>query len=116
MSEEIEKAKAEFGLKGHDVNHLVKFASLIPRLQDSQLDEVIAEFHNIAGRFPYWQDSDIGSLILESLADEIVPGPLTKRLYKEAMYRSKWCAAAATSGGEGLARSTDLNRLTNKLK
>lgn len=116
MNEEIEKAKAEFGPQGHDVNHLVKFASMIPRLQDSQLDEVIAEFHNIAGRFPYWQDSDIGSLILESLADEIAPAPLSKRLYKEAMYRAKWCAAAATSGGEGLARSTDLHRLSDKLK
>lgn len=62
MNEEIENAKAEFGPQGYDVNHLVKFASMIPRLQDSQLDEVLAEFHNFAGRFPFWQDSDIGNI------------------------------------------------------
>jgi hypothetical protein len=116
MNKEIEKASAEFGPLGYDVNHLMKFASMIPRLQNSQLDEVIAEFHNMAGRFPYWQDSDIGSLILESLADEIAPAPLSERLYREAMYRAKWCATAATSGGEGLARSIDVRRLSDKLK
>jgi hypothetical protein len=115
MNKEIEKAKVEFGPQGYDVNHLVNFASMIPRLQDSQLDEVLAEFHNMAGRFPYWQNSDVGSIILESLADEISPAPLSERLYREAMYRAKWCAAAATSGGEGLARSRDVNRLRNKL-
>lgn len=117
MNEEIEKAIVELGPLGYDVNHLVTFASMIPRLQYSEeLDEAIAEFHNMAGRFPYWQDSDIGSLILESLADELSPAQLSNRLYREAFYRAKWCAAAATSGGEGLARSMDLDRLSNKLK
>jgi len=116
MNKPIEKAKAELAPQGYDVNHLEKFASMIPRLEDSQLDETLAEFHNIAGRFPYWQDSDIGALILESLADEIAPAPLSNRLYKEAMYRARWCTAAATSGGEGLARSIDVKRLSEKLK
>jgi len=116
MNKTIEKAKAELLPQGYDVNHLEKFAVMIPRLEDSQVDETLAEFHNLAGRFPYWQDSDIGSLILESLADEIAPAPLSNRLYKEAMYRARWCAAAATSGSEGLARSIDVKRLSDKLK
>jgi hypothetical protein len=77
--------------------------------------EIIASFHDIAGRLPYFYDSDIGALVLESAADAEVDARLRQFLYTEALYRARWCASAASAGGEGIARSRHISQLELKL-
>ena len=100
--------------RGHDPGYLTQLASMFTRIAAGQHDMLFAEFHNFAGRFPYAGDSDIGALILEREADDTATGALRARLYREAMWRAIWCAQASTAGGEGLARSIDVDRLTAK--
>ena len=102
--------------RGSDVADLEKFAEIILRISVDQHDSTFAEFHNRAGRFPFANDSDIGTLILERLAERSNSEALKWRLYREASWRATWCAQAATAGGEGLARSQDVERLTAKTK
>lgn len=113
---QIKEAISALAVDGYNAKHLLVLANLIPRLPDSQLNEAFAEFHNIAGRLPYWNDSDVGALILESVSDGIPPSAVQKRIYKEAFYRAKWCATSSTSGGEGLARSRHVKRLSSKVR
>lgn len=101
---------------GLDTEHLEKLANLLLRVDRQHHDISFAEFHNFAGRFPYTHDSDLGALILEREADLNAAGELKARLYREAMWRARWCAQAASAGGEGLARVDDVDRLMGKIK
>jgi hypothetical protein len=101
---------------GADTSALELLASTLPRLAAGQLPEGLAQFHDIAGRLPYAGDSDFGALLLESLAEGIEDSELAKELLVSASFRARWCAQAATSGSEGLARAADLNRIQSKLE
>jgi hypothetical protein len=94
--------------------HLKRFAHLFARTSKEQHRNMISEFHNDAGRLPYFGDKDIGALILESTADEIVDVELRAFLYNEARLRATWCAQAASAGGEGIARSRHIQSLDAK--
>lgn len=100
---------------GELASHLRTLASMFRRVPEGERRELIGRFHNAAGGLPYFQDNDIGALILEEAAD-VTPDPLLRNfLYTEAYYRAQWCAQAATSGGEGLARSRHMNELEAKM-
>jgi hypothetical protein len=103
--------------EGKDISHLIRFAEIIPHIADtSRIETCVAEFHNQAGRYPYWQDQDIGALILECVADSLADSPLKEYLYKHAQYRAEWCASSATAGGEGLARLGHVRQIEEKRK
>lgn len=116
LSQQFENVRKSLQTDGHDTQHLEKIANLLLRVDRQHRDVSFAEFHNIAGRLPYTSDSDFGALILEREADLNATGELKARLYREAMWRARWCAQAATAGGEGLARIEDVDRLMSKTK
>jgi hypothetical protein len=95
---------------------LAQFASMFGRMLPDQHDELVAQFHNLAGRLPYVEDSDYGALLLEATADALQDSSLARRLYREAFYRARWCVQAATAGGEMIARSSDLSRIESKFR
>lgn len=74
----------------------------------------MAEFHNCAGRLPYFQDCDIGALVLEAAADAANDPELRSFLYDAARLRAIWCAQGATARGEGVARMAHVDRLEGK--
>ena len=78
-------------------------------------NELIAAFHNCAGKLPYPDDCDIGALILESAGDETPDAEHRKWLYQEAYFRATWCASSGSAGGETLARLKHLKRVDEKL-
>jgi hypothetical protein len=100
---------------GTIITHIKRHAEIIPHLADkSKTESAVAEFHNLAGSLPYWRDADVGALILESVADGLPDGSLKEFLYRHALYRARWCASAATAGGEGRSRMLHVNHLQIK--
>jgi hypothetical protein len=116
ITQHYEQVRRSLHASGHETEHLEKLAGLLHRMDRQHHDASFAEFHNLAGRLPYVSDSDFGALVLEREADLNAEGTLRSRLYREAMWRARWCAQAATAGGEGLARIQDVDRLMNKSK
>jgi len=116
VSTPIADARHRLRAIGADTSALESLASTLTRLVAGQLSETLAEFHDIAGRLPYADDSDFGALLLESVAGETADVALARELLTHALYRARWCAQAASSGGEGLARATELNRIQSKLE
>ena len=116
LNEHINKAERELTEMGYAVDQVLKLGNVLCRVEGENLDSSFAEFHNAAGRLPYAQDSDFGGLVLEKLGDTEAARERRQRLYREARWRAMWCAQNATSGGEGIARSQDIQRLTEKEK
>jgi hypothetical protein len=112
---ELDRAQSDLRDEGCDIAAFRRFGEIIPRISNEDLEATIAEFHNWAGRLPYWKDRDIGALVLEQVADSMVPSMRRAALYRHAMYRARWCAAAATAGGEGISRSTHAQQIEKKL-
>lgn len=98
------------------VRHLERFAEMLTRTSRDQRRAMMSEFHNCAGRLPYFQDRDIGALILEATADAITDTGLRLFLYTEARLRATWCAQGATAGGEGTARDRHIQELDDKIR
>jgi hypothetical protein len=97
------------------VKYMEQIASrFIPGATPEQQRINMAEFHNCAGRLPYYQDSDIGALVLEAAADASSDEQIRSLLYGEARLRAIWCAQGATAGGEGIARMMHVKRLEQK--
>lgn len=111
IASELDQAVSDLKRQRHDVSILRRLAGVIPRVSEQSLESAIAEFHNFAGQFPYWADCDAGALVLEGVADSMLPGLRRALLYWHALYRAQWCASAATAGGEGIARSRHLERV-----
>ncbi|MBN9689323.1 MAG: hypothetical protein J0M24_03710 [Verrucomicrobia bacterium] len=115
VSTPLSDARRTLRAGGSDTSALELLSGTLPRLVAGQLPEALAQFHNIAGRLPFAGDSDFGALLLESLADGSDDSALAREFLVSASYRARWCVQAATSGGEGLARAADLNRIQSKL-
>ena len=94
---------------------LERIATMFDRVSTDQRDELLAQFHDFAGRLPYANDSDYGALLLEFTADSQDDPELAQRLYREAFFRAGWCVQAATAGGEAIARSRDFRRIEAKI-
>ena len=95
---------------------LLRYAEIISQLPIDELEEAFARFHNDAARYDYWCDCDVGALLLERMADGVEVDSMRRSiLYRHARFRAIWCAQAATSGGEGMARSAHVKQLDAKL-
>jgi len=112
---EIDQAQRDLLGKGCDISFFRRFGEILPRVSDDSIESAIAEFHNKAGRLDYWQDRDIGALVLECVADSMQSSNRRCALYRHAMYRAQWCAAGASAGGEGRARSKHVQQIEKKL-
>jgi len=100
---------------GTDPVKLARRAEYLVGLPDSELDEEFKSFHQAAHQHPSVHDSDYGALLLESLGDRSTDLQSKVRFYEQAALRAGIFASYATSGGEGLARMMDVERLTRKL-
>ena len=118
---ELENAKAwlakqPFQKHADWAAHLERFAEIFTRTSRDQHRALMSEFHNGAGRLPYFQDKDIGALILEATADAMTDRDLRVFLYSEAKLRATWCAQGASAGGEGMARAHHIQELDDKIR
>ena len=97
--------------------HLESLAGMFFRTSKDQRSELIAQFHDCAGKLPYVADCDFGALVLESAADSVADDrELRGFLLSEARYRARWCVQAASAGGEAIARAVHMNRLEAKAR
>lgn len=112
--EDVERLLATSSYAG--ATDLLRYAEIMSQLSSDELEEAFARFHNSAARYDYWCDCDVGALLLERVADGMCVDSTRQRvLYRHAHFRAVWCAQAATSGGEGIARSVHIKRLEAKL-
>ena len=95
---------------------LEKDANMFQRTSRDQHRDLIARFHNCAGKLPYVFDWDYGALVLEATAVSIDDISLRVWLLTEARFRATWCAQGGTAGGECIARYQHVKRLDEKLR
>ena len=103
---------------GTDPAPLAARAEALVRLPDSEFEQALKAFDAAAdNRSSYVPalDSDYGAILLEALADSCPNLIRKKQLYLGAQARAAIFASYASSGGEGLARMMDVERLENKL-
>jgi hypothetical protein len=115
ITSELDQAQSDLKRQGRDISMFRRFGEIIPQVSEQELEATIAEFHNMAGRYDFWADRDVGALILEHAADSMPSCPRRAALYRHAKYLAEWCAAASTAGGEGMARSRHVEQLAQKL-
>jgi hypothetical protein len=97
------------------IEHFDRLASMFQRSSHDQHRDLIAQFHDCAGKLPYVFDQDFGALVLEAAAFSVEDKELQAWLYTEARYRALWCAQAGTAGGECVARYQHVKRLDDRL-
>jgi hypothetical protein len=96
--------------------HLEKLASMFQRTSRDQHRDLIAQFHDCAGKLPYAFDQDFGALVLEAIAVSVGDRDLRVWLLTEARFRATWCAQAGTAGGECIARYQHVKRIEESLR
>jgi hypothetical protein len=104
---------------GTDPAPLAAQADELVNLSDPEFGQVLRAFNATANDHSYYApvlDSDYGALLLEALADTCTLPRRRQQLYRGAMGRAAIFASYATSGGEGLARSMDVERIAGKLE
>lgn len=116
-SEQLKQAILKLTKDNYQVDMLLNLASMFERLTYKDgMDDLVAQFHNYAGQYPFINDRDFGALVLEVTATNLEDLSLKKRLIKEAIYRASWCAQAAFTGCEASFRAQHLYRLKDYLK
>ena len=104
---------------GTDPAPLAAQAEALVNLSDSEFAPRLKAFNAAADNHSYYApapDYDYGALLLEALADACADAQRKQQLYRGAIGRAAIFASWATSGGEGLARSMDADRIARKLK
>lgn len=105
--------------KGIDPVPLAAQAEALVDLSDLEFEQGLQAFNVGANDHSYCApalDSDYGALLLEALADACASLHRRQQLYQGAVGRAAIFASYATSGGEGLARSMDVERIAGKLE
>ena len=97
------------------VGHLDRLARMFQRTRRDQHRDLIAQFHDSAGKLPCVLDRDFGALVLEAAACSVEDRELRAWLYTEARFRAVWCSQAGTAGGECIARYKHVMRLGERL-
>lgn len=104
---------------GTDPAPLAAEAEALVNLSEPEFEQALKAFNVAANDHSYSAsapDCDYGSLLLEALADACANPHRQKQLYRGAAGRAVIFASYATSGGEGLARSMDVERIVGKLE
>ena len=103
---------------GTDPAPLAARAEALVRLPDSEFEQALKAFDAAADNRSYYVpalDADYGAILLEALADNCPNLIRKKQLYLGAQARAAIFASYASSGGEGLARMIDVERIESKL-
>ena len=111
----LAQAREQLAREGADVAALENRAAELRDAAPAERDALLKNFHAAAEPLPYAMDSDFGALLLESEAAQCADRAWKATLFGEALHRAQSCAAAATAGGEGLARMQDVRRIEAKL-
>jgi len=96
------------------MNSLRLFCELLSLIAPNEREELICQIHNEAGKLCYVDDRDQAAILLELIGDQTEDAVLRLLCYKHAVFRAKWCAQAATGGGEGISRAVHLRILQDK--
>ncbi|UTA47145.1 hypothetical protein L1F30_13360 [Simiduia sp. 21SJ11W-1] len=78
--------------------------------------EIFRIFIVEAEKLPWPQDTDFGSLVLQSKSAQASNLEVKRFMLEEAILRAQWCATCATSVGEGLARMVHVDVLKAELE
>jgi hypothetical protein len=103
---------------GTDPSPLAARAESLVILPDSEFGQALKAFDDAANEHSYnvpAPDCDYGSLLLEALADGCADPRRRRLLYLGASTRAAIFASYASSGGEGLARMSNVERIDRKL-
>lgn len=71
--------------------HLELLASMFARTSRGKHRELVAQFHDCAGKLPYVNDCDFGALVLESAPSAVEDDEVRAFLLSEARFRATWC-------------------------
>lgn len=80
----------------------------------AQAEKRYLTFETEAEKLPWLWDRDFGALVLQKQASG-ASDEVAKFMLSQAVKRAQWCAACATSGGEGLARASHIKKLEAEL-
>ncbi len=120
LQEAIDRLAAETSQQRWDYRalaaHLESLASMFARTSRDQHREIVAQFHDCAGKLPYIDDCDFGALVLENAANAVADGELRALLLCEARFRASWCVQSSTAGGEAIARAVHLRRIAERVQ
>jgi hypothetical protein len=118
IAAELKKYQAALHSRGTDPAPLASLARNLVSLSHDEFVTTLEVLH-IAANDPAYSvtscDCDFRALLLEALADTCGDDHSKRRLYLEAKQRAEIFASYATSGGEGLARSQEVERIACKL-
>jgi hypothetical protein len=104
---------------GIDPLPLAVQAESLGSLSDAEFEQALKAFNASADNHSYYApapDYDYGALLLEALADACADPHRRQQLYHGAIGRAATFASWATSGGEGYARSMNVDRIARKLE
>jgi hypothetical protein len=116
---ELENYQVALRRAGTDPAPLAAQAEALVRLPETEFELALRAFDDAADEHSYYVpalDCDYGSLLLEALADSCADPRRKRQLYLGARARAAVFASYATSGGEGLARMMDVERIERKLE
>jgi hypothetical protein len=114
ISQELLDYQQALRRAGHDPAPLAAQAEALAASPEDGFGDAETAFHHAANAHEYVGDSDYGALLVEVLADACADPPRRARLYATAAARAGVFASWATAGGEGLARSVDVERIAAK--
>ena len=99
----------EFGESTDKIDSILRDLKHCTSLESAK--NAVAALKLIPVGFPYAFDQEYAALSLQDAAEATTDAPLRKLLLEYALERAEIFASYATSGGEGLARSSHLNEL-----
>ena len=113
LSEDLTHVLSE--LKGMHMNSkaLDKMFNVVKSRADVTTTD-LDDFQRLASDLPYVGDRDYGALLLEQEAYRRF-GSQRVFLLKAARERAAYCAATSTGAGEGLSRSSHVQRIDKEL-
>jgi hypothetical protein len=91
-------------------------AQLMSVADDSRLNELFRELDARAEEVRWFTDKDYASVALANAALEVSSSSRRDRMLGHAIYRARSHASFATSGGEGMARTNEVERIEALLR
>lgn len=117
IAAELKRYRDALREQGSDPASLEIQAQALVFLPDTEFEAALKSF-DLAANDPAFYgtscDCDFGALLLEFLADACGDGRHKRRLYRGAKARAETFASYASSGGEGLARCGEVERIACK--
>ncbi|KAF0812707.1 hypothetical protein IGB42_02999 [Andreprevotia sp. IGB-42] len=113
---DIDHQRAALKLAGFDTAVVEALVAAALRSQTMhELQIALAQLEPEANQLDWPFDRDFAALLIQVKASALLPGALRRAALAFALARARWCASAATSGSEGLARMCHVQELERLL-